>query len=135
MSPLKSTVLLVSAAALLAPASGIAAIHVDPDAPAGVQYGAPLDRARAEGGDGGTAGAPGSTEEAPLFGKGIEKAKAGKQAGGSDGSPTESAAGAASQVADSDGGSGEGPLLAVTAAVLVLGAAAGFGLRRRLATQ
>ena len=139
MRHLKPTVLLVSAIALLAPASGLAAINVDPDAPAGVQYGAPLEGARADGAGGGTAGAPGSTEEAPLFGEGIENARAGKQVGsggGSDGGfGPDSAAGGATQVAHSDGGSGQVPVLAVTAAVLILGAAAGFGVRRRLAAQ
>jgi hypothetical protein len=136
MSGMKRVHLLVLAGALLAPSPTLAAIQVDPDAPAGVQYRAPLERARAEAGGGATtAGAPGSTEEAPLFGEGIKSAKdAGEGEGQTEVSAGGSSSPSASQVSDS-GGSGQWPLIALTAAVLAVGAGLGVSLRRRLAAQ
>lgn len=46
-------------------------VQVDPGSPAGVEYQLPIDRAREEAG--GVAGEmDGSSDEAPLFGKGVE---------------------------------------------------------------
>ena len=57
---------------LATPVAARAGIVVEPNGPAGKQYSAVLDRAREQGsGGGGSAGVPGSTAQAPLFGKGV----------------------------------------------------------------
>jgi hypothetical protein len=126
------------AAALVAvawlPASNAAAdIVVDPDAPAGIQYGAPLDRERAKGAGGGDAGAPGSSETAPLFGEGVVAVPgAGGGGSGGDGGTGGSAGGdPVAAVASASGTPQELKLAALVLSVLAAGGALGLALSRR----
>jgi hypothetical protein len=115
---------------LAAPTAAVGAVHVDPNAPAGVQYSAPLDRARVEaGGVGGEAGAPGSTEQAPLFGKGISR---GKESGASDSRPggDHSAGNAGSSISAGDGDDAVRLVAGITVAVLAGGAVLALAIRR-----
>jgi hypothetical protein len=76
------------ALALLAPAaSADPGVHVDPDTPAGKEYALPLDEARKEatGDSGGPAPPAGEEPEAaPLFGAGVDRARAKGQGRGND---------------------------------------------------
>ena len=71
---------------------------------------------------------------APLFGKGIgpEKTATGSEPAGGNGVTAGDPNAASSEFAagDSGGGGTDGRLLGITAAVLALGAALGFGLRK-----
>ena len=125
-------------ALLATPLAARAGVVVDPNGPAGKQYSAGLDRARDQAsGGGGTAGVPGSTQQAPLFGEGISP----EDAAGSNGGSTQngnggSAAAKSSAVAIEPGGSGSNTLeiAGISLAVLLAGglvALAARGLSRR----
>jgi hypothetical protein len=59
------------AVALAMPQVAAARIHIDPNGPAGKQYGVPLDSTRGDFGGKHSSGLPGQHEKAPLFGQGI----------------------------------------------------------------
>ena len=122
------------ALAWLFASNAAADIVIDPDAPAGVQYGAPLDRERAKGAGGGDAGAPGSSETAPLFGEGVV-AVPGASGGGSGGDGGAGGSPGGDPVAAVESVSGtpqELKLAALVFSVLAAGGALGLALSRRL---
>jgi len=124
--------------ALLASAGAASAgVIVDPNGPASKQYSAGLDRARQQGtGSGGSAGVPGSTARAPLFGKGISPKNAsggnqGSDAGGSEAGGSSSSASAS--LGSDGGGSNTLEIAGISLAVVLAGgllALAARGLRR-----
>jgi len=142
---------------LVPPAGAEDGVTVDPDSPSGKEYQLPLDEARNKGAGGdrgaaaGGSGTPGAGSGggagAPAFGQGITPRGGGEGAGsGSAGRPAASggSGGAGQPGAGSlsgqpsspqDSGSGSGYAIALTAgalvAVLAIGGAAGFALRRR----
>jgi len=134
-----------SSAAVAAPFAS-AAVHVDPNGPAGQQYALPLDSARGQASGTPDAGTPGATAKAPLFGQGIgpgasssgKHAKAAPnrqgrgQSGGSSG--TRAVDQAAAAVANG-GGSATLWIAALIAAVVLSGAAAGLIARRGLGAE
>ncbi len=77
-----------------------AVVQVDPEGPAGQQYAFPLDSVRGEVAGNPSAGVPGTTSVAPLFGEGIRPGRAvgegggGKVDGRGDGSGTKGSNGA-----------------------------------------
>jgi hypothetical protein len=142
---LAATVLGVCAAVQTPLATG--KVHVDPNGPAGQQYALPLDSARGEAAGDETAGTPGSSSKAPLFGQGIKPAS-GKRAanpgpGGSDGGKEADQIGAGNAAAasepgkTSDDGNGSSNLwiAALVAAVLLVGVGGGLAARRRIAAE
>jgi hypothetical protein len=133
------------------PATALGVVHIDPNGPAGQQYAVPLDNARGQFSDHSNArGVPGSKAKAPLFGEGIgpsgpsggESLKAQAQAQGSGGGRKSSTPGQTGAPGTRaliplsslrDAGSGSGSQLALAgliAAVLLVGAGLGFGVRR-----
>lgn len=117
--------------ALSAPAA-LADVHVDPGGPAGKQYTAPLGQARQQAsGKEGSAGTPGSAEQAPPFGQGVQPPGDGGgngNGGGGEGAGSGSADGAAA--ASTDGGDPQtGLILGGALLVLLAGAGGGFALR------
>ena len=134
---------IVVAMLLLAPsAAADPGVNVDPDTPAGKEYALPLDEARKEatGESGGDVAPPGQQPPpAPLFGAGVERAKADRakaEPGDSRGTPEnepDSARTAAVGVAvDPDGGSPERTVGLAALGLLALGGIAGLLLRRGL---
>ena len=111
-----------------------AGIHVDPGGPAGKQYSALDDRARQDAsGEEGSAGVPGSSDQAPLFGEGSGDGDGGGGGAAGSGGAGESSASGSSGSAASGGGDGQA-LVIGGAAVAVLAAGgllAALLIRRR----
>jgi hypothetical protein len=141
-------------ALLVAPAATMGKVYVDPGGPAGKEYGVPLDSTRGEAVDSEARGVPGQKQKPPLFGQGITPGgpddPSGQTAGGSaagDGADDSARSGdlgspggqraaepldsPVSRLRDVDDGGGEDlPLAALIAAVLGVGGAVGFAMRR-----
>jgi hypothetical protein len=141
---LAATVLGVCAAVQTPLATG--KVHVDPNGPAGQQYALPLDSARGEAAGDETAGTPGSSSKAPLFGQGIKPAS-GKgaanpgRAGGDGGTEADqigagNAAAASEPGKTSDDGNGSNLWIGgLVAAVVLVGLGGGLVARRRIAAE
>jgi hypothetical protein len=118
-----------AALCMCAPPVAAAQIHVDPDGPAGKQYTAPLGQARQQAsGAEGSAGTPGSSEQAPAFGQGVQPPGAG---GGGDG---DGAARTSGEAASGEGGDARTGLI-LGSALLVLLAGTGGGLALRAGSR
>ncbi len=115
-----------------------AGVVVDPNGPAGKQYSADLDRARQQGsGSNGTAGVPGSTSKAPLFGAGVKSKgdPSGPNGSGGDGSGgVRSGPGSSSSVSASIGSGGSGvnapEIAGISLAVVLCGGLIALVIRR-----
>jgi hypothetical protein len=141
---LVATVLGVCAAVQTPMATG--KVHVDPSGPAGQQYALPLDSARGEAAGDETAGTPGSSSKAPLFGQGIKpasgKADAQSDRGGSGRTRTDRSragntvpAGNPSTRSEDGNGSSNLWIAGLVAALLLVGVGGGLVARRRIATE
>ena len=145
---LLSAALVLSCMAFMAPAAS-AIVHVDPDGPAGVQYALPLESVRGQAAGNAAAGVPGARTQAPLFGQGIRppgaagaappSAHGGRHAGaavaGAGAAAQTGGVGARSVAALLRGTSGDSmtlELVALIGGLVLLGAAAGLIVRRRL---
>jgi hypothetical protein len=144
--------------AALPSATASAQVHVDPNSAPGKEYEIPLDRVRNDASPDANNGAPsgsGDPAPAPAFGVGLEPdgaAKDGSQDGGAKGSGSDDATGGKQDSDDEASGNsatsrapdvvrtagttegGVGPTLTFTGlgvGALLLGAVAGFVLRRR----
>jgi len=129
MRDIRRATIIAGLALLALPAGTAGKVYVAPNSPAGFQYGAPLESARREGsGGGGTAGAPGSAERAPVFGAGI-----GRYPGGSPGGANDSGESVASAVTKTPGAQSAADLrvAGLSLGVLAVGLLIGLGLRRR----
>jgi hypothetical protein len=115
-------------------AAAHAGVVVDPNGPASKQYSADLDRARQQGsGSGGTAGVPGSTEKAPLFGAGVTPNGPSGGAGGGGSNTGGSGSGSSSSAASigpSGGGSNTLEIAGISLAVILCGGLIGLAIRR-----
>jgi hypothetical protein len=115
-------------------------VVVDPNGPASKQYSADLDRARQQGsGTGGSAGVPGSTAKAPLFGAGVTpKGPSGGAGGGgaggsgkdSGGSVSGSSVSGSPSIDPSGGGSNTLEIAGISLAVVLCGGLIALALRR-----
>lgn len=104
-----------------------AGIHVDPGGPAGKQYSALDDRARQDAsGEEGSAGVPGSSEQAPLFGEGSGDGDGGGGAGGAPGSGGSDESSASGSSGSSASGDGDGQALVIGGAAVAVLAAGGL---------
>jgi hypothetical protein len=127
-------------AVLVTAAAAHAGVVVDPNGPASKQYSAGLDRARQQGsGTGGSAGVPGSTAKAPLFGAGVTpKGPSGGAGGGGTGDGGSNAGGpvsggsssASSSIGGDGGGSNTLEIAGISLAVLLCGGLIALVLRR-----
>jgi hypothetical protein len=118
-------------------AAAQAGVVVDPNGPASKQYSADLDRARQQGsGTGGSAGVPGSTAKAPLFGAGVTPkgpsggAGGGGTGSGGSGSVSAGSSSASSSINGSGGGSNTLEIAGISLAVVLCGGLIALVLRR-----
>ena len=121
--------------ALLASAAAAhAGVVVDPNGPASKQYSADLDRARQQGsGAEGSAGVPGSSEKAPLFGAGVKPNGPSGGAGGGSGDGGSSSGWSSSgtpSIDPSGGGSNTLEIAGISLAVVLCGGLIALVLRR-----
>ena len=124
MASAVASLMLAACLALAAPAA--ADIHVDPGGPAGKQYSSPDQRARQEAsGTEGSAGVPGSGEQAPLFGQGSGDGRGGG-GGGASGEPAGSTSGSDSSDGSEGSSGGGGDAAAIGGAVVAVLAAGGL---------
>lgn len=143
LRPLAVTIVAFVLTATTASAANDPGIQVDPDSPAGTEYGLPVDQAKRVGGSAPTPGAGATAGAAALFGEGVTRLRSESQ-GAADGRGRSADTSNAGVARKSDSASSGGGVAAATqpagsalpwllgsgALVLVLGAAIGVGLRR-----